>query len=240
MRRTVAFLLTLFCAAPMLVTAQNAAHTVRTFPLRQLSSQDAAELVSAYVTEGGGSVFRAGKDIAAITVTTTPARMATVDSLLRAYDRAPQTAVLRFQVVATGAAIGGGAVDRELAAALQELIPSPGYRVVAEGVALAGTSREFQLVAAGAESRFEISGRVAGISYGSPAMVDLTVTMRPVLAMSADSASLQQAIAQNFLAGLTTLSTGITTEVGRTVVIGSGAVAAGGGQFILVLRPTLR
>lgn len=240
MRRTVSALLIALCAAPMFLAAQDSTFAVRTFPLRQLTSQDAAQLISAYVMAGGGTVFSAGKSIAAITVTTTPARMATVDSLLRAYDRAPQTAVLRFQVIATDATAAGTPVAGELATALRELIPSPSYRVVAEGVALAGTGRDFQLVAAGPEARFEISGSVGGISYGTPAMVDLRVTMRTVPEMSVDSASLEKTLARNFLAESTTLSTGLTTEVGRTVVIGSGAAALGSGQFILVLRPTLR
>src|SRR4029450_7941093 len=97
-RRTIVLAVITTLAMPAVSPAQDAltkqgvipspALDVKTFRLRNLKPEDAARPLAPYVTSPGGGVFEAGGVAGgAITVRETSRVLASVDSLLRLYDR---------------------------------------------------------------------------------------------------------------------------------------------------------
>lgn len=99
---------------------------VRTFALRYLDSEDAAKLVGPYVRSPGSAVYNAGARASAITVREQPGILATIDSVLREFDRAPSSVALHFQLLSSSDAPTNDPAIRDIDAALRGLFRFPG------------------------------------------------------------------------------------------------------------------
>ena len=208
---------------------------VRTFPLRHLRSKDAAQLIAPYAIPG--MVFDAGSSVQAITVRDTPANLARIDSILRAYDLPPQTVALRFQVIASTTAATTDARVQAIEPSLRQLFSFAGYRLVGEGTTVVGESGDYHLTLAGDGRLFTIRGDVGPITRGDTPAVRMAIAMNGSAPSTSDSAKAAGMLAAFFGS---MISTELTLPLGSLAVLGSGTEGVGDGVMILVVRPELR
>jgi hypothetical protein len=208
---------------------------VRTFPLRHLRSKDAAQLIAPYAIPG--MVFDAGSSVQAITVRDTPANLARIDSILRAYDLPPQTVALRFQVIASTTTATTDARMQAIEPSLRQLFSFAGYRLVGEGTTVVGESGDYQLTLAGDGRVFTIRGDVGPITRGDTPAVRMAIAMTGAAPSISDSAKAAGMLASMFGS---MISTELTLPLGSLAVLGSGTEGVGDGVLILVVRPELR
>jgi hypothetical protein len=205
---------------------------VRTFTLRSMRPQDAAQLVAPYTVSPNAGVFEAGGSVPAITVRETPQMLARIDSLLRVYDRPPRAVVVRFQLLAASdTATRDPSVAAAVDSALRKLLPFAGYRLISEGIATASEGEPFSLTLAGAGERFALNGSVGAI--GTEAGKE---TARIGISLSRVGAVIE---AGRRVASDVLLSTGVSLPLGQTVVVGSAAPGGRARPLILVMRPEL-
>lgn len=212
---------------------QNAKVNERTYKLVHLNPGDAAKLIAPYVNSfpGLSGVYDAGR-IRAITVRETPAVLTRIEALLKEHDRAPATIVLRFQLIAAESIQTRDPAISAVESQLRNLFRFPGYRLLSEATAMAGTGEHFHLLIPAAEDRLQLSGDVfsASTTDGSQS-VHLRVSLdRPVPTQ----------VAGHVLPG-GLLGTGLTIPIGQTVVLGSTATTPGDKfqALILVVRPEI-
>jgi hypothetical protein len=218
--------------------------TVKTIELRYLRPDDAAKLIAPYISLRGG-VFEAGS-LHAITVRDAAPVVARIDSLLRAHDRAPETVVLRFQLIAA-LDTATGQPDARIArvdAALRDLFRFKSYVLLAEGSARTEDGNSFTLtmsaripryMSADASitpddprqvitSQFAVDGMVEGIETTGPERVT-----RLRVELSDQGPKPTQL-----------LRTGLSVPLGQAVVLGSAASSRSWiPTLILVVQPEL-
>jgi len=206
---------------------------VKTFPLQSLSPKDAAALVSPYTMFlGGGGVYEAGGALRAITVRATPEILARVDSILRANDHARATLLLRFQLIAASDSAIKDAAIGPVDAELRNLFRFAGYRLLSQGSTTANEGENFTLTMSGVRGEtLRLTGRVEAVqaSSGMKGSAQLFISLEhsvQALVGGAATSSTQ-----------TLLSTGLTTPLGQTVVLGSAAYGAPIPAIILSVRP---
>jgi hypothetical protein len=229
--------LALVLTVPHVLRAQHDAPIlpVRTFHLAYLPPDQAAKLVSPYVQGANSGVFSAGAGIHAITVRATNGVLQTVDSVLKANDRAPATVVLRFRLIAAEDSVEHDAAIADVDAALRGLFRFRGYRLLAEGATtVAAHTQGFTITLHAASeppglAQFTVNGMVGEVTgQGADRSVELQVDL-------SGPGSPEQAHA----GGPTHLSTGLTLPLGQTVVLGSAAAAGRAGTVILAVRAEL-
>lgn len=204
---------------------------VRTFALRFMRSSSAAQLVSPYVRSAQGGVFEVGGS-RSITVRERPEVIATIDSVLRVHDRAPDAVRLRFQLIATSDSSMRDTSIASVEKALRELFRFRGYRMVAQGSSIVSEYEEFRLTMVADEQRYELAGSVWMVDPNGSGVVRLTVSLRE------GGRGLPGSTVQANVNSV--LSTGLTFPLGQTVVLGSGSPTRGGQVLILVVHPELQ
>lgn len=232
-------LVAVVCSVPLSAqeTPRRVADTeVRTFPLRHLSSKDAAQLVAPYAISG--MVFEAGLSVDAITVRGSHATLARIDSVLRVYDLPPQSVTLRFQVVASTAEATTDSRLRDVEPSLRQLFTFAGYRLVGEGTTVVGEHGDFELTLAGDGRRFAIRGDVGEITQGEAPTARIGVFLRGVPTTESDSAKAAGMVAAMMRFG-SLISTELTLRLGTLAVLGSGTEGTDDGVLILLVRPEL-
>jgi hypothetical protein len=211
---------------------------IRTFKLRNMRPDDAAKLLSPYVTSPGGGVFEAGS-VGAITVRETYTTLMLIDSLLKIHDKARAVVSMRFKLIAAlDSSMRDPAVD-DIDAELRKLFKFRGYELIGEGTMLSEEMTDFMTTvstkprSAGRDmgtgkdvmfsETFRIRGWMDGITgTGSERTIRLQVTV-------------QDAGNDNEL-----LRTGLTLPIGQTVILGSAKPAMGvRGALILVVQPEI-
>jgi hypothetical protein len=193
----------------------------RTFELRHLDGQQAAEIIKPYVyddREKSPGSFSYTDQI--ITVRETPDNLDKIARVLTEHDRPKPTVRLHFKVIA---ADGPGRPDSAIAdieAELRKLFRFQGYRLVAE--AFVG-GRE------GSHITQEIAGE--GGSYG------LLVGINQVRG-TPDSGSVQLGVQLSTAFG-GSLQTSVNARAGQTIILGNAQISDKGGTVILAVRPEL-
>lgn len=204
---------------------------VRTFTLRSMRPEDAAQLIAPYALSPNAGVFQAGASVPAITVRETPQVLARIDSLLRVYDRPPRAVVVRFQLLAASDTATREASIAAIDSALRKLLPFAGYRLLSEGIATASEGEPFSLTLAAAGERFALNGSVGAIGAERG-----KETARIGIRLSRVGASLE---AGRRVSGDDLLSTGVSLPLGQTVVVGSAAPGGRARPLVLVMRSEL-
>jgi hypothetical protein len=204
--------------------------TVRTFTLRNLRPEDAAKLISPYVTSRDGGVFEAGS-IRALTVRETPQVLARIDSLLRVHDRERQALTLRFQLIAamdTGSASTDPALG-SIDSSLRGLLRFKSYALLGEGTTTTAEQQDFALTVAAGPQQFGIHGWIDQVNAGStPATAGIKLTL-------SDNGQLNVMPRPR---PTDLFTTGLTIPLGQSVVLGSAAsTMASNRTLILVVRP---
>lgn len=208
---------------------RGAGMEVRQYTLQVLNSSEAVSLLAPFVPFGdGGGVYRASPTV--ISVIGTRRTLAVADSVLRSYDHAPATLVLRFMLIAaTDSAVLDpliGEVDVEL----RRLLKFNGYRRLAEATSVvAETERFTSTMSAADRTEFTVDGSVKNVRDG-----------RVGIAISLRSGT------KGMMMGVPTspdtrqlLSTSLTVPLGQTVVLGTAAGENGVAALILTVRPEL-
>lgn len=195
----------------------------RTFELRHLRAEEAAEVVRPYVFDdrpsapGAISHFPGG-----LTVRETPDNLERIERVLERFDR-PQPGVrLHFQIIE---ADGFQDADPEIAdveAALRQLFRFEGYRLVADAqVGAMEGSGSSQVIQGERGEEFGIFANVGDIrTAGEGGSVELTVELM--------ASPVGRAI-----------TTSMTVPVGRTVILGSARPDPSRATLILTVRPEL-
>ena len=218
----------------------------RLFPLQFMSNQDAASLIAPFVqVDGRFGVFEAGAAVRGITVRASKDILTRVDSLLKAYDRAPASTVLRFQLIAAlDSTVKDPAIPANVDATLRDLFKFGGYRLLAQGSAAVGSSNFEVTMSAGAD-RYTISGTM-GNARGSAGRGGRGSPPPPSSSASSVelSVNLMGSVENQMPAGRTVtwqtlFSTGLAVPMGETVVLGSAAASGGRRALILTVRPEL-
>lgn len=226
-------LLALCIASASPLRAQETAPqvVVRTFTLRHIGPEDAAKLVAPYVMSRAGGVFQAGGALRAITVRETPQALARIDSLLRAVDRARQVIVFRFQLISADDTPSRDPAVAAIDSTLRKLFRFAGYRLLAEGTAIASEHASFSLTLAAGEDRFALGGLVQGVRAGAG-----RGSVHVAVSLTRAATAVQERMAGG---GEVLLSTGVTVPIGQTAVLGSAAPGGKIQALILVIRPEL-
>lgn len=209
---------------------------VRTFPLRHLSSKDAAQLVAPYAMPG--MVFDAGLSATAITVRGVPATLARIDSILGKYDLPPQSVTLRFQLVTSTSQTSTDPRIRDIEPNLRQFFTFAGYRLMAEGTTVVGELGDYQLTLAGEGRRFAIRGSVGHITRGEAPTARIDVALTGVRSTQSDSAKAMEMVTAMLPFG-SLISTELTLRLGTLAVLGSGTEGTDDGVLILLVRPEL-
>jgi type II secretory pathway component GspD/PulD (secretin) len=215
---------------------------VRTFPLRYLGSAEAAKLVGPYVFRSAQSaVFDGGSRANAITVRERPEVLAVIDSVLREFDRPPNSLVLRFQLLSSSDSPTTDPNILDVDQALRGLFRFPGYRVVAEGTTIVGESEGFMVTMSGESDRYITTGTIGRVTPGTSPNVKLNVDLKAAPRSPAPADSIPRAgMMFDMMMGSQVVASGVTMPVGEAVVLGSGSITEQKGTLILVVRSTLR
>lgn len=198
----------------------------RTFELKHLSTNEAADILSAYVyVDRPGAPGRMSYAGNAFTVRETPDNLEKIERVLAEYDRPRPTVRLHFRIIQADGATRADPAIADVEAVLRGLFRFSGYRLIAEAVAGGSEYRDFaQTAAAGVDNLYNISGVIRRIrTSGDSGTVELTVR-------------LGQAIP-----AWTLLETTVNLRAGQTAVLGNAQAtrSAGGGTLILTVKPEL-
>jgi hypothetical protein len=212
---------------------------VRTFLLQNLSPEDAAKLITPYVdfTPGGG-VFLAGNAVRGVTVRGIPAVVARADSLLKANDHAPVTVRLTFQLIAAlDSSIS--VIDPSIAPLdeeLRRLFKFRGYKLLSQGVVVAGEWRSTSLTLASGRTELDqylIEPFIERIDANGKGSVSVRVKLSGIPFMTNSDGR---------TTGKTILESSFSSPFGQTMVLGSGSAFGGrvaGSALILSVRPEM-
>lgn len=189
---------------------------VRTFTLKYLDPEIAAQFISPYVDHiQQGGVFKAGA-VRGVTVRAYSSVMWRVDSLLKATDREPASVRLRFQVVAAidssvSADPNLGGIEEELRSVLR----FRGYRLLAQGVISTAENRTSEITLSDANSSpFLVNFFTDRVDGGDRGTVKLNIALQgwPF-----------RDTAPGHRTGTPILSTSMTMPINQSVVVGSGS-----------------
>lgn len=211
----------------------RANYPVRTFPLQHLRAGDAAKLLSPYmptnVSPGATGVFDAGMNVSAITVRAPAEVLATIDSVLRVYDRAPVTVVLRFKlIVAVDSAVRDPATA-EIGAALKGMFSFAGYRLVDEATTTVNENATFETALKRGEETLTLNGTL-GSSAGTGPNLAHHVSVNLSWWGTTGAPGGPQGTARRSFASV------FDVPNGQTIVIG-GWTGTNGEHLILAVRP---
>ena len=204
---------------------------VRTFTLRHLRPQDAAQLVAPYVLSPSAGVYQAGATVPAITVRETPQILARIDSVLHVYDRPPRTIVVHFRLFAANDSSARDQAPASIEAVLREVLPFKEYRLLAEGVATANEREPFSLTMGADGDRFVMNGTINAVQADSAAGA-----AQIALSLNRGDVSVREG---RRVPGEVLLATGIGLPFGKTVVVGTAAPGGKIQALVLVLRSEL-
>lgn len=207
--------------------------SIRTFKLRNLRPDDAARLLSPYVTSPGGGVFEAGS-VGAITVRETFTTLTLIDSLLRTHDRPRAVMSMRFKLIAALDSSMRDPAIEDIDAELRKLFRFRGYELIGEGTMLSEESTDFMTTLSTKARRignnnemwsetFRIRGWMDGITGTAG---ERTIRVQITLQDANNDSEL--------------LRTGLTLAIGQTVILGSAkpsTVVGSRGALILVVQP---
>lgn len=202
---------------------------VRQHTPQALSVREAVSLLMPYVPfEDGGGVWATTDKV--FSVVGTKRTLAIADSILRLYDHAPATLVLRFMLIAaTDSAVKDpriGEVDSEL----RRLLKFSGYRRLADVTSVVSETQDFTSTASTTDNgEFTIAGAVRTINDGR-------IGVRIDLRGGTTGMMMGMPISPNVR---TLLSTNLTVPLGQTVVLGTAAGDKGVQALILTVRPEL-
>lgn len=206
---------------------------VRTFPLQHLSAGDAARLVAPYMQWKNTSVFDAGARVHAITVRAPKTTLATVDSLLRAYDRAPVTLVLHFKLIAAVDSTIHDLAIAEIDATLRSMFKFGGYRLASQSSATVNENSTYDLNLAYGGTGYTLTGSLGpATGAGSNMSQQLTVRLHGMVSRPDGRGNLYNQM-------VSIVSTGLTVPIGQTVVVGGSAGGGDGRTLILAIRAEL-
>jgi hypothetical protein len=218
-RRLLVVIVLMLSSAPKMFAQQAEVVPVRTFTLQQLDVQSAAKLLSPYLQSPMAGAFESGNSARVITVRGTNRELHTVDSLLRIFDRPKRTMLLRFQLLEPTEQNVSDPRIAEASAALREVAPSAGYRLVGEGIARIEDRKDFEVSISGSETWYALSG-VAQASNEGPQVIQLEIR----LSQMSDwvSTGLPSAFSQTVL-----FATTVSLINKQIVVLGSAASRSG-------------
>lgn len=208
---------------------RGAGMEVRQYTLQVLSVSEGVSLLIPFVPfEDGGGVWRSSGSV--ISVVGNKRTLAVVDSVLKSYDHAPATLVLRFMLIAaTDSAVSDpriGEVDVEL----RRLLKFNGYRRLAEATSVVSEGANFTSTMSAADSgEFTLDGGVKSVRDGRVALV-----MQMQRGTSGTMMGLPTSASSRQL-----LSTTLTVPIGQTIVLGTAAGEKGVEALILTVRPEL-
>jgi hypothetical protein len=205
---------------------------IRTFKLRNMRPDDAAKLLSPYVTSPGGGVFEAGS-VGAITVRETFTTLTLIDSLLRTHDKPRAVMSMRFKLIAALDSSMRDPAIEDIDAELRKLFRFRGYELIGEGTMLSEESTDFMTTLSTKAHRlrnsnemwqetFRIRGWMDGITGTGG---DRTIRVQVTLQDAGNDSEL--------------LRTGLTLAIGQTVILGSAkpTMTLGRAALILVVQP---
>ena len=206
--------------------------SIRTFNLRNMRPDDAAKLLSPYVTSPGGGVFEAGS-VGAITVRETFTTLTLIDSLLRTHDRPRAVMSMRFKLIAALDSSMRDPAIEDIDAELRKLFRFRGYELIGEGTMLSEESTDFMTTLSTKARRvgnsnqmwnetFRIRGWMDGITGTEGGR---TIRVQVTLQDAGNDSEL--------------LRTGLTLAIGQTVILGSAkpTMTLGRAAVILVVQP---
>jgi hypothetical protein len=218
-RRIVVTAFILLVVARPAIAQTSEAIPVRTFSLQQLDVQSAAKLLAPYLQSPASGAFEAGRSTGVITVRGTTRELHTVDSLLRIFDHPKRTMLLRFQLLEP---TDFNTTDHrivEASAALREVAPSPGYRLVGEGIARIEDREDFEMSISGSGMRYALTGHAQSSSDG-PQGIQLGIRLSQMA--EGFQTGVPSAFSQTVL-----FSTTVTLINKQIVVLGSAASRPG-------------
>ena len=215
---------------------------IRTFKLRNMRPDDAAKLLTPYVTSPGGGVFEAGS-VGAITVRETFTTLTLIDSLLRTHDKARAVMSMRFKLIAAlDSSMRDPAID-DIDAELRKLFRFRGYELIGEGTMLSEESTDFMTTLA-TKSRPIPNGR--GTGNGEALMWNevfrIKGWMEGITGTGSERTIRVQVSLQDAGNDSELLRTGLTLQIGQSVILGSAkpsTVVGSRGALILVVQPEL-
>lgn len=192
----------------------------RTFDLKFLQAEDAAQVIRQYVYEDrpnarGTLSFRGSL----LTVRETPDNLDKIARVLAEYDRPQPTVRLTFRLIR---ADGAGARDPAIAdveATLRQLFRFQGYRLVGEGVVSAMEGSEVTQMLGDAANRSELTAEIRRLSSDG------------------DSGSVILQVRLNLFPG--SFQTRVGVPLGKTAVLGNVAGGPAATALILTVRPEL-
>jgi len=209
MRPTALILLTALAAC-----SRDRNQEARTFELRHMRPEDAADMIRPYAGRDGQIVItRAG----VLTVRETPANLERIAQVLAEHDQPPANIRLVFQVIRAN---GAGPRDSSIAAVeteLRRLFRFAGYRLVAEGMTTVGPDAPCRVRMDGQGGPYHIVGEVGQIT------------------VVGDSGAAHIRFALEGPRGGNILQSELTLGLGRTVVLG-GQLGTEPGAVILAVR----
>jgi hypothetical protein len=211
---------------------------IRTFKLRNMRPDDAAKLLSPYVTSPGGGVFEAGS-VGAITVRETYTTLTLIDSLLKIHDKARAVVSMRFKLIAAlDSSMRDPAVD-DIDAELRKLFKFRGYELIGEGTMLSEEMTDFMTTIS---TRPRSAGR--DLRTGKDVMFSETFRIRGwmdgITGTGSDRSIRVQVTVQDAGSDNELLRTGLTLPIGQTIILGSAkptVVSGSRGALILVVQP---
>lgn len=216
-------------AATVTPKPRGAGMDVRQYTVQTISAREAVSLLTPFVpfVEGGG-VWVSGSSV--ISVIGVKRTLAVADSVLRSYDHAPATLVLRFMLIAaTDSAVRDPRIG-EVDAELRGLLKFSGYRRLAEATSVVSEQQGFTSTASTTEfGEFTIAGTLKSVSAGR---VGITIELRGGTTGMMMGVPISPNVRQ-------LLSTSLTVPLGQTVVLGTAAGDKGVQALILTVRPEL-
>jgi hypothetical protein len=195
----------------------------RTFELRHLTGNEAAEMVSPYVyVDRQGAEGRLSYSGNTFTVRETPDNLERIERVLAEYDRPRPTVRLHFQIIQANGAARTDPAIADVEAVLRRLFRFAGYRLVAQAVAGGREDSEFSQTLMGGETLYAIAGSIQQVrTSGDSGTVAVTVRL------------LQLHPTQELL------STSVNLRAGQTAVLGNAQISSRGGTLILSVKPEL-
>jgi hypothetical protein len=214
-------------ALPPAVAAQGGSGAdtlvVKTIPLHHLSNNDAVLLISPYIM-GRGGVYAAGTSIHAVTLRGSAKTVADMEKLLAQYDRSPVTVTLNFQLVTADYSNYRDPAVAGLDSVLRSVLRFSGYRLTSTAVVnVSEHQMASQTLSAGGHD-YRLSCEITDISGEGP---DATVQLQVDLRRLGVGTPVDPVV----------LSTGVTTPIGHTVVLGTSMDAGHAGPIARKVQP---
>lgn len=190
---------------------------VRTFELEHIEPQAAVRIIDPYVFGGRGGSVSFDEERRILTVRETPAMLSRIAEVLEQYDSATPSVALHFRIIEADGAGGSDPAIADLEETLREVFRFEGYRLAAETLVRGDAWEEIRQNVHGAGQGYFIEARIREInSTGEGGTVGLDVSL-----------STRRGPA---------LETGVTVQVGQTMVLGTAQPDPERGALILTVR----